>query len=120
MTSDFSSQEKLLCASAGYVQELTVFIAEKLTSSPGIQYRRCVQGVSRISGSKLRIECQSEEDAAPVPGRFLHIRDERKIHDFYFALCEIEIYQGETILTHDHSGHGPLFLQSFVHHQRSR
>ena len=27
-------------SSAGYVQQLTVFIAEKLESAPGIQYRR--------------------------------------------------------------------------------
>lgn len=82
----------------GYVQEMTVFIAEKLPASPGIQYRRCVSGVSRVTGSQLRIECQSSvgssSPAGGVPGRFLHIRDERKIHDFYFALCEIQVYQG--------------------------
>ena len=54
---------------------------------------RCTQGVSRINAPAMHVECRGEDGSpASVPGRFLHIRDERKIHDFYFALCEIEIY----------------------------
>ncbi|XP_057374647.1 uncharacterized protein LOC130695517 isoform X2 [Daphnia carinata] len=76
----------------GFVQELTVFIAEKLDSAPGIQYRRCTPRLSQVNAPKVQIECRGEDGPIAIPGRFLHIRDERKIHDFYFALCEIEIY----------------------------
>lgn len=76
----------------GFVQELTVFIAEKLESAPGIQYRRCTPRLSQVNSPKVQIECRGEDGPIAVPGRFLHIRDERQVHDFYFALCEIEIY----------------------------
>lgn len=81
-----------LC-STGYTQEVSIFIAEKLESGTGIQYRRCTPSISRVGSPKLQVECRNEVGVpAAVPGRFLHIRDERKAHDFYFALCEIEIY----------------------------
>lgn len=79
--------------STGYVQEVSIFIAEKLESGTGIQYRRCTPSLSRVGAPKLQVECRNEVGVpSAVPGRFLHIRDERKAHDFYFALCEIEIY----------------------------
>ena len=80
---------------AGYVQEMSIFIAEKLQTSPGIQYRKCANSLTRIEASSLQIHCLSERGYNGVPGRFLHIRDERKVHDFYFAICEIEVYVKE-------------------------
>ncbi len=53
---------------------------------------RCTPGISHINAPKLQIDCRGEHGSVAVPGRFLHIRDERQVHDFYFALCEIEIY----------------------------
>ena len=74
---------------------MSIFVAEKLTTSPGIQYRRCTNSLSRIKASKMHVECKTEEGNIGVTGRFIHIRDEREIQDFYFALCEIEVYTKE-------------------------
>jgi len=81
----------------GYVQQLSIFVAEKLATSPGIQYRRCANSLTRIENSKMHVECRSETGKIGVPGRFLHIRDEREVHDFYFALCEVQVYSQQAM-----------------------
>jgi len=83
----------------GYIQEVSIFVAEKLTTSSGIQYRRCTNSLSRIEPSKTHVECKSETGKIGVTGRFIHIRDEREIKDFYFALCEVEVYTKEVTAT---------------------
>ena len=56
-------------------------------------FKRCTKNLSRINTPKLQIDCRSEGGVpVAIPGRFLHIRDERKVHDFYFALCEIQVF----------------------------
>lgn len=55
-------------------------------------FYRCTPRLSQVNSPKVQIECRGEDGPIAVPGRFLHIRDERQVHDFYFALCEIEIY----------------------------
>ncbi len=83
------------------MQEVSIFVAEKLTSSTGIQYRRCVNSLTQIRSPRRAVECVAEPptSAAGVPGRFIHIRDEKKVRDYYFALCEIDVYlvQGELV-----------------------
>lgn len=43
----------------------------------------------------MYIECKTETGKIGVTGRFIHIRDEREIQDFYFAFCEVEVYTKE-------------------------
>ena len=86
-----------------YGQELAIFIAEKLQSAPGIQYRRCTNSLVQIRDRKQRIQCNNEIDGrganstVGIPGQFIHIRDERQIANFHFVLCEIEIYAAEGV-----------------------
>ena len=50
----------------------------------------------------LYVKCSDEDGRnAVLPGRYIHVRDERKVHDFYFSLCEIEVNappQGDLLL----------------------
>ena len=73
---------------------MAIFVAEKLQSSPGIQYRRCSNSLTSIRDqNRKQVDCVDEAGRrTAIPGRFIHIRDERKIRDFYFSICEIEIY----------------------------
>ena len=58
---------------AGYVQEMSIFIAEKLQTSPGIQYRKCANSLTRIEASSLQIHCLSERGYNVENSTFAHI-----------------------------------------------
>ena len=78
-----------------------MFVAEKLNVSPGVHYRPCTSSSTQID-HMLYVKCSDEDGRnAVLPGRYIHVRDERKVHDFYFSLCEIEVNappQGDLLL----------------------